>query len=73
MNATQMLELMNRTPFQPLEVRLNNGTVIHVDDPYSIAVKPNSSTCIIFDDGGIARFVSYFNIGEVVTQDLSAT
>jgi len=71
MNATQMLELMNRTPFEPLVIHLNNGTIIHVEDPYSISARANSPTCIVFDDDGIARFVAYRNISEVVTKDVN--
>ena len=70
MNATQILELLNRTPFQPLEIRLNNGTVIHVDQPFAIRVVQHSPTCIVFDDEGIARFVAYRNMAEVVTSDV---
>jgi hypothetical protein len=70
MNATQMLELLNRTPFQPLEIRLNNGTIIHIEDPFGIRAVKHSPTCIVFDDEGIARFVAYRNMAEVVTSDL---
>ncbi len=70
MNATQMLELLNRTPFQPLEIHLNNGAVIHVDTPFAIRALPHSSTCIVFDDEGIARFIAYRNMAEVVTSDV---
>ena len=70
MNATQMLELMNRVPFQPLEIHLNNGAVIHVEEPFAIRAKPHSSTCIVFDDEGIARFIAYRNMSEVVTSDV---
>jgi hypothetical protein len=69
MTATQLLQLMNRSPFQPLEIRLNNGTVIHVDQPFAIRAVANSPTCIVFDDEGVARFVSYRNMAEVVTSD----
>jgi hypothetical protein len=71
MNATEMLELMNRTPFQPFVIHLNNGTVIHVDQPFSIAARANRPTCIVFDDDGVVRFVAYRNIAEVVTTDSS--
>ncbi len=67
MNATQMLELLNRTPFQPLEIHLNNGAVIHVEQPFAIHAVRNSPTCIVFDDEGIARFIAYRNMAEVVT------
>jgi hypothetical protein len=70
MNATQRLELLNSTPFQRLEIRLNNGTVIHVDEPFAIRAVRHSPTCIIFDDEGIARFVAYRNMAEVVTSDV---
>ncbi len=70
MNATQMLELLNRTPFQPLEIHLNSGAVIHVEEPFGIRAVRNSPTCIVFDDDGIARFVAYRNMAEVVTSDV---
>jgi hypothetical protein len=70
MNATQMLELMNRMPFQPLEIHLNNGSVIHVTEPFAIRAVRHSPTCIVFDDEGIARFVAYRNMAEVVTKDV---
>jgi hypothetical protein len=70
MNATQMLDLLNHTPFEPLEIRLNDGTVIHVDTPFAIRAVAHSPTCIVFDDEGIARFIAYRNMAEVVTSDL---
>jgi hypothetical protein len=71
MNPIQMLELMNRTPFEPFAIHLNNGNVIHVGQPYEIHAKANSPTCIVYDDEGVARFISYRNIAEVVTKDVN--
>lgn len=73
MNATQMLELMNRTPFEPLAIHLNNGAVIHVEQPFSISARANSPTCIVFDDEGTARFVAYRNIAEVITKAINGS
>jgi hypothetical protein len=70
MNAAQVLELVNRTPFQPLEIHLNNGRVIHVDEPFATRAVRHSPTCIVFDDEGIARFIAYRNMAEVVTSDV---
>ena len=70
MKATQMLSLLNRTPFQPIEIHLSDGMVIHVESPFEIRALPNSATCIVFDDEGIARFVSYRNMTQVVTADV---
>lgn len=67
MTATRMIELMNRTPFEPLEIHLNNGTVIRVEQPYQIATKPNSAACAIYEDDDKTRIVAYRNIAEVVT------
>lgn len=70
MNSSQMVELMNRVPFVPTEIRLNNGTAIHVEQPFDIAARPNSSDCLIFE-GERWRFVAYRNIAEVVTSPLN--
>jgi hypothetical protein len=66
MTANQMIELMNRSPFVPLEIHLNDGRSIKVEHPYEIATKPNSAICIVYD-GELARFVSFRNITEVIT------
>jgi hypothetical protein len=67
MNATQMIELMNRTPFEPLDIHLSDGTRIRVEHPYQIATRPDSPTCIVFDEPDRMRFVAYRNITEVIT------
>jgi hypothetical protein len=67
MNATQMIELMNRTPFEPLEIHLSDGTRIRVERPYHIATRGDSPTCIIFDESDRMRIVAYRNITEVIT------
>jgi len=67
MNATQMIELMNRTPFEPLEIHLSDGTRIRVEHPYHIATRRDSPTCIIFDESDRMRIVAYRKITEVIT------
>ena len=67
MNATQMIDLMNRVPFQPLEIHLNDGAKIHIEEPYQIATQPHSSTCIVYEADDRTRFVAYRNITEVIT------
>jgi len=67
MNATQMIELMNRVPFEPLEIHLSDGTQIRVEEPYHIATRRNSPSCIICDQEDRMRFVAYGNITEVIT------
>lgn len=67
MNAGQMIELMNRIPFEPLEIHLSDGTRIRVEQPYQIATQPDGSCCFIYEDDGRMRFVAYRNITEVIT------
>jgi hypothetical protein len=68
MTATQMISLMNRTPFEPFEIHLTEGARIRVEHPYEIATRPKNATCIIFDDDEGMRIVAYRNITEVVTK-----
>lgn len=72
MTANQMIELRNRTPFEPIEIHLNNGTQIRVEHPYQIATKPNGAACVIYVDEDKMRVVSYRNIAEVITTAPSA-
>ena len=67
MTAPEMIELMNRTPFQPMEIRLNDGNRIRVDHPYQIATGADSPSCIIYDNDNRMRIVAYRNITEVIT------
>jgi hypothetical protein len=66
MTANQMIDLMNRTPFAPLEIHLSDGARLRIEHPYEIATKPNSAICIVYD-GELARFISFRNITEVIT------
>ena len=67
MNATHMIELMNRVPFEPLEIQLSDGTLIRVEQPFQIATRPNSPSCVIYDEDDRMRIVAYRNITEVIT------
>ena len=67
MNATMMIELMNRVPFEPFEIHLTDGARIRVEHPYNIATGENSPTCIVYQDSDRMRIVAYRNITEVVT------
>jgi hypothetical protein len=66
MDAAQMREIMNRTPFQPFEIHLSDGASLRVDNPYDIAVRPESADCLVFEENRW-RFVAYRNITEVIT------
>lgn len=67
MTAAEMIVLMNRTPFEPLEIHLNDGTTIRVEHPYEIATQPKGNSCVIYDENGLMRIVAYRNITEVIT------
>jgi hypothetical protein len=72
MTANQIIDLMNRSPFEPLEIHLSDGASIRVEHPYEIATKPNSAICVVYD-GELARFVSFRNITQVVTVPLNGS
>jgi len=67
MNATEMIRLMNRIPFEAFEIHLSDGTCIHVEQPYHIATRIDRPTFIIYDDEGRMRIVAYRNVTEVIT------
>ena len=67
MTATQMIELMNRAPFEAIEIHLSDGTQIRVEHPYQIATQPKSRSCVIYEDDERMRIVAYRNITEVIT------
>jgi hypothetical protein len=67
MTANEMLNLTNRTPFEPFEIRLSDGMRIPVDHPWQIATAPDSAVCVVFEAEQGMRIVAFRNITEVVT------
>jgi hypothetical protein len=67
MNANELLKLMNRTPFEPFEIRLSDGGRVIVEHPWEISTRPESAVCVVFvaDEG--MRIIAFRNITEVVT------
>ena len=66
-NATQMIELMNRVPFEPFEIHLSDGVHVRVEEPYQISTFRNSPTCTVYDTDERARIIAYRNVTEVIT------
>jgi len=70
MNASQMIELINRQPFKPIEVHLRDGGVFTVESPHLIATSRNQATfTVCSDDNDSARYVAYRNVTQVVTEE----
>ena len=68
MTASQLIELMNRVPFEPFEFHLNDGSRIRIDHPYLVATSRHSSVCTVYaEDSEVARFVALRNVTEIVT------
>ena len=72
MNARQMIDLVSRSPFTPLEIHPSDGTAIRVEHPYEIATRPTGSSCIVYEEDRW-RFVSYRNITEVITSPINGS
>jgi hypothetical protein len=68
MTATQMIELMNRTPFETIEIHLSDGSQIRVEHPYQVATQPKGRSCVIYEDDERMRIVAYRNMTEVITK-----
>ena len=66
MDASEMIKLMNRVPFQPLEVHLNDGSVITVNEPFEIATQ-RTSPCFIVYSHDRMDVVAYRNVVRVST------
>ena len=66
MDATEMIKLMNRIPFQPLEIHLNDGSVITVTEPFEIATQ-RTSPCFIVYSREKMDVVAYRNVTRVST------
>ena len=72
MTATQMIELMNREPFDSFEVHLSDGANVKVEEPWQISTSRNSPVCVIFDADEQMRIISFRNLTEVVTRAVQA-
>ena len=65
-NATELIKLMNRSPFHPLEIHLNDGSSITVHEPFSIATA-RTSPCFIVYTAEKMDVVAYRNVTKVTT------
>ena len=72
MTATQIIELMNRKPFDAIEVHLADGANIKVEEPWQISTTRNSPVCVIFDADERMRIISFRNITGVVSRTAQA-
>ena len=70
MDATEMIKLRNRIPFLPLEIHLNDGSVITVTEPFEIATQ-RTSPCFIVYSREKMDVVAYRNVTRV-TMPVSA-
>lgn len=69
MNASKMIELVSRQPFEPLEVHLTDGSVVTVESPHLIATGRNQATFTLYSDADeSARYIAYRNITQVITK-----
>lgn len=66
MNATELIKLMNRSPFHPLEIHLNDGTTITVNEPFEIATQ-RTSPCFVVYTAEKMDVVAYRNVAKITT------
>jgi hypothetical protein len=66
MNATELIRLMNRTPFQPLEIHLNDGSVFTVHEPFEIAAPRTSRRFVVYAADRMA-VIAYRDVAKITT------
>lgn len=66
MNATELIKLMNRTPFHPLEIHLNDGSLVTVNEPFEVATQ-RTSPCFIVYSGDRMDVIAYRNVAKITT------
>lgn len=65
-----MIEFLTRQPFEPLDVFLNDGSVVRVRSPHLIATGKNRATFTLYsDEDDEAQYIAYRNIVKVVTNE----
>ena len=73
MTANQLIQLKNRSPFSQLEIHLSDGASIRVEQPYHVATRRNSPTCVIYEDDERMRFLAFRNITDVITTSVNGS
>jgi len=66
MNATELIKLMNRAPFQPLQIHLSDGSVVSVNEPFEVATQ-RTSPCFIIYSADKMDVVAYRNVTKITT------
>jgi hypothetical protein len=66
MNATELIKLMNRSPFQPLEIHLNDGSLVMVNEPFEVATQ-RTSPCFIVYSADRMDVIAYRNVAKITT------
>ena len=66
MNATELINHMNRTPFQPLEIHLNDGSMITVREPFEIATQRKSPRFVMYAADRMA-VIAYRDVAKITT------
>lgn len=65
MNASQLLELISRRPFEPFEIRTTSGESLSVEHSSQIATSPKSASCVVYPSGGDLQIINLDSIAEV--------
>ncbi|MEM9185215.1 MAG: hypothetical protein AAGB00_01815 [Planctomycetota bacterium] len=66
MNANQLLRIMSESPFPRLEVRLNNGDNVVIDQPYLVSIDKGEPSFAVHEED-TTRHIAYRNVAQIVT------
>ena len=62
MTRQTLLDIENRSPFEPYSLRLNNGDVIRIEQPEHCLVTEDGQTLVFNETGGKLKFIAIANI-----------
>jgi hypothetical protein len=65
MNSSELLQQINRRPFEPFEIRMTSGERVAVERSEQIASAPNSASCAVYEPGGVPRILELGSIADI--------
>ncbi len=65
MTRDTLLDIDNRRPFRPYEIRLNSGDVVRVEKAEHCLITEDEQTLVLNEAGGKLKFIAVANIAMV--------
>lgn len=67
MNPDEMIDLLRKFPFEPLELHLNNGASFRINHPDQAMVYPEGESLYLVANGKVKR-ISLINVAHITSE-----